>query len=151
MSLSRDDVDKVSLLARLRMSPAELDVMTSQLQQIVQYVEQLSELDTEDIAPLAHAVEVHNVFAADEVRPSLDRELALANAPDMFCAFGMTYSNQSVADMIALYGYSKARPRQANRNSPMPTNLPPLMFCVLKILKLYQFGWNGKRRPYDMN
>ena len=52
-------------------------------------------------------------------------KFALANAPDMFCAFGMTYSNQSVADMIALYGYSMASPRQANRNSPMPTNLPP--------------------------
>lgn len=81
MSLSRDDVEKVSLLGRLRLSPAELDRMTSQLQDIVQYVELLSELDTDDVSPMAHAVEVHNVFAADEVRPSLDRDLALANAP----------------------------------------------------------------------
>ncbi len=81
MSLSREDVQKVSLLARLRLSDAELDLMTSQLGQIIEYVEQLSELDTADIEPMAHAVEIHDVFADDKVAPSLDRERALANAP----------------------------------------------------------------------
>ena len=81
MALSREDVAKVSLLGRLRLSPEELDRMTSQLAQIVGYVEQLAELDTSQVQPMAHAVELHNVFAADEVRPSLDREVALANAP----------------------------------------------------------------------
>ena len=81
MSLSREDVAKVSLLRRLRLGPEELDRMTSQLGQIVAYVEQLSELDTEQVQPMAHAVELHNVFADDHVRPSLDRERALANAP----------------------------------------------------------------------
>ncbi len=81
MSLTREEVTKVSLLARLRLGPDELDRMTSQLGQIVAYVEQLSELDTEQVQPMAHAVELHNVFADDQVRPSLDREQALANAP----------------------------------------------------------------------
>jgi aspartyl-tRNA(Asn)/glutamyl-tRNA(Gln) amidotransferase subunit C len=81
MSLSREEVAKVSLLGRLRLGPEELDRMTSQLGQIVAYVEQLSELDTEHVQPMAHAVELHNVFADDQVRPSLDRERALANAP----------------------------------------------------------------------
>jgi aspartyl-tRNA(Asn)/glutamyl-tRNA(Gln) amidotransferase subunit C len=81
MSLSREQVEKVSLLARLQLSDAELDTMTAQLSQIVEYVEQLAELDTENVAPMAHAVEISNVFADDELRPSLDRELALANAP----------------------------------------------------------------------
>ena len=81
MSLSREEVAKVSLLGRLRLGPDELDRMTSQLGQIVAYVEQLSELDTEHVQPMAHAVELHNVFADDQVRPSLDREQALANAP----------------------------------------------------------------------
>jgi len=81
MSLSRQEVEKVSLLARLRLSEEELDLMTSQLGQIVEYVEQLSELDTEDVEPMAHAVAMQNVFADDEVAPSLARDQALANAP----------------------------------------------------------------------
>ena len=81
MSLSRQEVEKVSLLARLRLSEQELDLMTSQLGQIVEYVEQLSELDTENVEPMAHAVAIQNVFADDEVAASLDRNQALANAP----------------------------------------------------------------------
>lgn len=81
MALTREDVEKVSLLGRLQLSDAELTTMTVQLGQIMQYVEQLSELDTEDVEPMAHAVEAFNVFAADEVQSSLDREQALANAP----------------------------------------------------------------------
>lgn len=81
MSLTREDVEKVSLLARLRLSDEELDRMTDQLGHIVQYIEQLSELDVEGVEPLAHAVEKFNVFADDVVQPALDREAALANAP----------------------------------------------------------------------
>ena len=81
MTLSRQDVEKVSLLGRLQLSPAELETMTSQLAGIVAYVESLGELDTDKVEPMAHAVEVSNVFAADEPRPSLPREQALANAP----------------------------------------------------------------------
>lgn len=81
MALTRADVEKVALLARLRLSDAELETMTSQLVQIVGYVDQLSEVDTDDVAPMAHAVEVTNVFRDDRVEPSLPRSDALANAP----------------------------------------------------------------------
>ena len=81
MSLTRQEVEKVSLLARLRLTSDELDRMTVQMGQIVAYVESLSELDTESVEPMAHALDVANVFAADELRPSLPREEALANAP----------------------------------------------------------------------
>jgi aspartyl-tRNA(Asn)/glutamyl-tRNA(Gln) amidotransferase subunit C len=81
MSLTRADVEKVALLARLDLSDAELDAMTTQLGAILAYVEQLGELDTDSVAPMAHAVEVTNVFAADELRDSLPRDAALANAP----------------------------------------------------------------------
>jgi aspartyl-tRNA(Asn)/glutamyl-tRNA(Gln) amidotransferase subunit C len=81
MSLSRADVEKVSLLARLQLSDPELTTMTSQLAAIVDYVEQLKELNTADIEPMAHAVELRNVFSTDTLRPSLPREAALANAP----------------------------------------------------------------------
>lgn len=81
MTLSRDDVAKVALLARLELNDDELEAMTSQLQKIVAYVEQLDELDTTDVAPMAHASDIHDVFAEDVERPSLPRELALREAP----------------------------------------------------------------------
>lgn len=81
MSLTREQVLKVSLLARLQLSEAELETMTTQLGQIVGYVDQLRELDTSGVTPMAHALDVSNVFVADELRPSLPREAALANAP----------------------------------------------------------------------
>lgn len=81
MSLSRDDVEKVALLARLRLRDDELDSMTAQLGQIVEYVEQLAELDTDSVQPMAHAIELSNVLADDVVTESLDRETALSGAP----------------------------------------------------------------------
>lgn len=81
MTLSRAEVAKVALLARLRFTDEELATLTSQLGQVVDYVRQLDELDTTGVEPLAHAVELQNVFADDVVVPSLDRTLALANAP----------------------------------------------------------------------
>jgi aspartyl-tRNA(Asn)/glutamyl-tRNA(Gln) amidotransferase subunit C len=81
MSISRAEVEKVSLLARLLLSDEELDRMTSQMGQILGYVDLLSELDTAQVEPMAHALDVANVFRDDLARPSLDRESALANAP----------------------------------------------------------------------
>jgi len=81
VSLTRADVEKVSLLARLELAPDELDALTLQLGEIVGYVAQLGELDTRDIEPMAHAMDLANVFADDTLLPSLDREQALANAP----------------------------------------------------------------------
>jgi len=81
MSLTREDVEKVSLLARLRLNETELETLRGELGQIISYIDQLSEVDTEGVEPMAHAVEVSNVFSSDEVKPSLDREQALANAP----------------------------------------------------------------------
>jgi aspartyl-tRNA(Asn)/glutamyl-tRNA(Gln) amidotransferase subunit C len=82
MAITRADVEKVALLARLRLGEAELDTLTNELAQIVSYVDHLAEVDTDGVEPMAHAVEVSNVFSADEVRASLPRESALANAPN---------------------------------------------------------------------
>jgi aspartyl-tRNA(Asn)/glutamyl-tRNA(Gln) amidotransferase subunit C len=81
MAITRRDVENVALLARLQLTDVELDRLAGELANIVSYVDHLSEVDTEGIEPMAHAVEVHNVFADDQVRPSLPREAALANAP----------------------------------------------------------------------
>ena len=81
MSLTRDDVEKVALLSRLQLSDEEAALMTEQLGRIVEYIEQLNELDTADVMPMAHAVELSNVFAPDQPAPSLTRDEALDHAP----------------------------------------------------------------------
>ena len=81
MELTKDEVKKVSLLARLRLRDDELESMTRQLTQVLGYIEQLSEVDTSDVEPMAHAVELENVLADDELRDSLPRDKALAAAP----------------------------------------------------------------------
>ena len=81
MALQASVVEKVAQLARLDLSPDELAEMTRQLTQIVDYVNQLESLDTDGIEPMAHAIDVRNVMADDEVEPGLSREQALQNAP----------------------------------------------------------------------
>ena len=79
--ISRSDVEKVALLARLQLTDAELATITGQLVDIVGYVDLLSEVNTEGVEPMAHAIEVANVFRDDQLAASLPREEALANAP----------------------------------------------------------------------
>ena len=66
-------------------------------------------------------------------------KFAFDSLPAMLTSFGMTYPNQSDAEMIALYGYSKARPRQANRKIPMATNLPPRMAAAFTSWLMFLF------------
>lgn len=82
MSLSADDVLRVAHLARLALTDGELEAMTRRLNAIVSYVDQLRQVNTDGVEPLAHALEVHNVFREDEPAPSLTIADALANAPD---------------------------------------------------------------------
>ena len=82
MSLDRQQVAKIAYLARLSLTEAELDEMTQQLGKIVDLVDQLSAVNTDGVEPLVHAVELQNVLQVDEIKTSLPREKALANAPD---------------------------------------------------------------------
>lgn len=79
--LTPDDVRKVARLARLKLTDEEVAIYTRQLAQVLQYVERLAEVETSNVEPMAHAVELENVFRPDEPTPSLPREAALANAP----------------------------------------------------------------------
>ncbi len=81
MSITPEEVAKVARLARLELGPDEVAAMTDQLARILEYVDKLSELDTSGVTPVSHALAVVNAFREDEVRPSLPREEALANAP----------------------------------------------------------------------
>ncbi len=79
--LTRDDVAKVALLGRLKLSAQELEQMTTQLGRVLEYVDILNEVDTTAVEPLAHPIELANVFRDDVERDCLSREEALANAP----------------------------------------------------------------------
>ena len=81
MAISRKEVEKVSLLGRLLLSEEELDKMTDQMGQILDYMDLLSEVDTGQVRPMAHALDVFDVFRDDQVRRGLPRDQALANAP----------------------------------------------------------------------
>lgn len=81
MPLTRDEVLHVANLAQLHLAPAEIELFTRQLNDILAYMEKLQELDTAGVEPLAHVIPIFNVFREDEVRESLPRETALGNAP----------------------------------------------------------------------
>lgn len=80
--LSIDDVKWVAHLARLELSEAELPLMARHLGAILDYVKQLEQVNTDGVEPLAHALDVHNVFREDEPAPCLTVDEALSNAPD---------------------------------------------------------------------
>jgi aspartyl-tRNA(Asn)/glutamyl-tRNA(Gln) amidotransferase subunit C len=81
MSLTSDEVRWVVHLARLELSDSELETMTRQLSAILDYVQQLKEVPTEGVEPLAHPLPIHDVFRDDAPAPSLTVDAALANAP----------------------------------------------------------------------
>ena len=79
--ITREDVEHVAELARLELTAAEKERFIVQLNSILTYVEKLSELNTAGVEPTSHVLPMSNVFRDDEVRPSLDRDRVLQNAP----------------------------------------------------------------------
>ena len=75
------DVKYVAHLARLSLTPEEQEKLSTQLSSILGYVEKLKEVDVSGVEPTAHAFPLINVTRPDEVRPSMDHEEALRNAP----------------------------------------------------------------------
>jgi aspartyl-tRNA(Asn)/glutamyl-tRNA(Gln) amidotransferase subunit C len=82
MRITQKEVEHVATLARLKLDPEEIATFTGQMDAILSYVDKLSELNTDGIMPTSHAVPMENAFRADEVRPSIGAEKALANAPE---------------------------------------------------------------------
>ncbi|MFN3193666.1 MAG: Asp-tRNA(Asn)/Glu-tRNA(Gln) amidotransferase subunit GatC [Aureliella sp.] len=80
-NLTTEDVAKVASLARLEIASDELEPMTQQLSKIIGFVEKLSELNTSDVEPMAHPLDVESVTRADVHSASLSRESALLNSP----------------------------------------------------------------------
>jgi aspartyl-tRNA(Asn)/glutamyl-tRNA(Gln) amidotransferase subunit C len=80
--IDREQVLHVARLARLQLTDGEVERMAGELSSILGHIERISELDLTGVEPTSHVVEVANALRRDEPRPSLDREVALASAPD---------------------------------------------------------------------
>lgn len=81
MPLTPEEVRHIARLARLGLSDADVGQFSEQLSEILDYFQRLREVDTEDVPPTAHTLDLHNVMREDRPRPSWPREDVLANAP----------------------------------------------------------------------
>lgn len=81
MKITPETVQHVAKLARLSFSRDDVEIFTKQLDQILTYMDKLSELDTTNVEPTYHALSITNAFRDDTVRPSVPNEKSLANAP----------------------------------------------------------------------
>ena len=82
MPITRDDVAHVARLARLELTDDELDLFTGQLANILDRAADVEALDVSDVPATSHPYHLRNVTRADEVRPSVDRDEVLAQAPE---------------------------------------------------------------------
>lgn len=87
MKITKEQVEYVAHLARLEFAEQEKEKFTSQLNDILLYMDKLNEIDTTGVTPETHAISLNNAFRQDEVKPSLGTEKSLANAPDTKGAF----------------------------------------------------------------
>lgn len=81
MKVTEQDVKIVASLSRLNIGENEISDVIAQLDKFLTYVENLQEIDTSKIEPTTYAVPMQNIFREDKVKPSLERDLALSNAP----------------------------------------------------------------------
>jgi aspartyl-tRNA(Asn)/glutamyl-tRNA(Gln) amidotransferase subunit C len=82
MKITAEEVAHVAALARLRLSDEMSAKLTGQLNDILAAMDKLAQLDTSGVPSTNHALEMSGAMRPDQVRPGLDREQALANAPD---------------------------------------------------------------------
>ena len=81
MKVTREDLKNVAVLSRLEIAEDKADGYIAQMDAILSYMDNLSEINTDAVKPTTYALPMENVFREDVVKPSLDRELALSNAP----------------------------------------------------------------------
>ncbi|HTY24460.1 MAG TPA: Asp-tRNA(Asn)/Glu-tRNA(Gln) amidotransferase subunit GatC [Desulfomonilaceae bacterium] len=81
MKITAEQVDYVALLGRLSLEPEEKKKYLAQLDDILKYMEKLTEVSTDDVEPMTGTVELYTPLREDVVKPSLPIEEALANAP----------------------------------------------------------------------
>ena len=81
MKVTKKDLENVAVLSRLAIPADKEEQYTNQLNDVLTYMENLNSINTDDVQPIAHVLPISNVFREDVVKESLDRDLALSNAP----------------------------------------------------------------------
>jgi aspartyl-tRNA(Asn)/glutamyl-tRNA(Gln) amidotransferase subunit C len=81
MKITKETIEHIANLSKLELSEQELSKLTTDMENIILYVDKLNELDTTDIEPTAHIIPLRNVFREDIVKESFNREDILMNAP----------------------------------------------------------------------
>ncbi|MEP6748773.1 MAG: Asp-tRNA(Asn)/Glu-tRNA(Gln) amidotransferase subunit GatC [Bacteroidota bacterium] len=81
MEVTSELIDNLANLSRLKFSDGDKVEIKNDLQRMIAFVEKLQEVDTTGIEPLLHMTEEMNVYREDEVKGSMQKEIALANAP----------------------------------------------------------------------
>lgn len=81
MAVPPDEVRRLAALARLRVTPGEEARLSDEMTRLVDYIDQLGEVDVEGVEPLLHVLDLENVFRPDVPQQRITREQALANAP----------------------------------------------------------------------
>lgn len=82
LKITKDEVEYVAHLARLDFSEEEKAKFTSQLNDILMYMDKLNQVDTTGVEPMSHAIALQNAFREDVVHGSLGHDLSLSNAPE---------------------------------------------------------------------
>ena len=81
MKVTKKDLEKVAVLSRRAIAADKEEQYTNQLNDVLTYMENLNSINADDVRPIAHVLPISNVFRDDVVKESLDRDLALSNAP----------------------------------------------------------------------
>ncbi len=81
MTLDRETVEHIAMLARLGLTDEEKETLREQLSSVLEHISMLNEVETGDIAPTAQVIELQNIMRDDIVEPSLTQEEVLQNAP----------------------------------------------------------------------
>lgn len=82
MKITKEQVEHVANLARLNLTDEEKEQMTKDMEAIIAFADQINGLDIADVEPTAHVIPINNVFRDDEVKPSMERDILLSNAPN---------------------------------------------------------------------
>ncbi len=80
--INNEEVKHIAQLAHLKLNEEEVELLSKELSDILDYIDKLNELATDNITPTAYTIPMHNVLREDKVKPSMERKKVLANAPE---------------------------------------------------------------------
>lgn len=87
MKITKEDAKKTALLARISLREEESERIANELTKILDYFEKIKTLNTDDVEPMNHILDINNVFRDDDIKESISPQTAVKNAPKKFGSF----------------------------------------------------------------